>query len=160
MKISKILIAGFLALFATLANASTVFEPTDGDVNFIFPTLGGYDLYIFDDSVSVGSMTAATGLLVSVPEAITFTSAPDATGSNGTLSLSGDTKFVLGITDGVSWMTDNGGYIDLGASSYLVSFDGAKSVLTVDVAVVPVPAAAWLFASGLLGLVGIARRRT
>ncbi len=29
----------------------------------------------------------------------------------------------------------------------------------VDVAAVPVPAAAWLFGSGLLGLIGIARRK-
>ncbi len=32
--------------------------------------------------------------------------------------------------------------------------------MTVSTAVVPVPAAAWLFVSGLLGLVGIARRRS
>jgi len=31
---------------------------------------------------------------------------------------------------------------------------------TMDVTAVPVPAAAWLFASGLLGLVGIARRKS
>ena len=31
---------------------------------------------------------------------------------------------------------------------------------TVNVSAVPVPAAVWLFASGLIGLVGIARRRT
>lgn len=105
-------------------------------------------------------MTAATGLLVSVPEAIAFDSTvPDATGSNGTLALSGNTNFILGITDGSSWMSDNGGYIYLGANSYIVSFDSGSSVLTVDVNPVPVPAAAWLFGSGLLGLVGVARRR-
>jgi hypothetical protein len=32
-------------------------------------------------------------------------------------------------------------------------------VIPDDVVVVPVPAAVWLFGSGLLGLVGIARRK-
>lgn len=35
----------------------------------------------------------------------------------------------------------------------------AWAVLSGDVATVPVPAAAWLFGSGLLGLIGIARKR-
>ena len=43
-----------------------------------------------------------------------------------------------------------------------VNFDiGSGNSLTVlSVTTVPVPAAAWLFASGLLGLIGIARRKT
>jgi hypothetical protein len=32
--------------------------------------------------------------------------------------------------------------------------------VTADVSAVPVPAAAWLFGSGLLGLVGVARRKS
>jgi hypothetical protein len=39
-----------------------------------------------------------------------------------------------------------------------VDFVGA-TINVSDVATVPVPAAAWLFASGLLGMVGVARRR-
>lgn len=43
------------------------------------------------------------------------------------------------------------------------SFDGTPYSevysVTVEASVIPVPAAAWLFGSGLLGLVGIARRR-
>jgi hypothetical protein len=31
--------------------------------------------------------------------------------------------------------------------------------ITADVAAVPVPAAVWLFGSGLLGLIGVARRK-
>ena len=37
--------------------------------------------------------------------------------------------------------------------------DGVSYLLYTDAAVVPVPAAAWLFGSGLLGLVGVARRK-
>ncbi|MBI5783055.1 MAG: VPLPA-CTERM sorting domain-containing protein, partial [Gammaproteobacteria bacterium] len=35
----------------------------------------------------------------------------------------------------------------------------ALAVRPGDVAVVPVPAAVWLFGSGLLGLIGVARRK-
>jgi len=38
-------------------------------------------------------------------------------------------------------------------------YTNGASVTVVDNAVVPVPAAVWLFGSGLLGLVGVARRR-
>jgi len=40
-----------------------------------------------------------------------------------------------------------------------VSFAFVEAVRTGDVATVPIPAAAWLFGSGLLGLVGVARRK-
>lgn len=43
-----------------------------------------------------------------------------------------------------------------GASTWLLNQDGS---LTYAAAAVPLPAAVWLFGSGLLGLVGIARRR-
>ena len=77
---------------------------------------------------------------------------------------------------------------DNGASSYTLTFDAGSSAtlgtylidvilagndtpgvsgdsrwydstsFTVNVAAIPIPAAAWLFGSGLLGLVGVARR--
>lgn len=37
--------------------------------------------------------------------------------------------------------------------------DGAPTTYSMTIAAVPVPAAVWLFGSGLLGLVGVARRR-
>ncbi len=42
---------------------------------------------------------------------------------------------------------------------YAGTMDGMPLSLTITPSVVPVPAAVWLFGSGLLGLVGIARRR-
>jgi len=39
------------------------------------------------------------------------------------------------------------------------SITGANLAMVTNVAAVPVPAAAWLFGSGLLGLIGVARRR-
>lgn len=40
-----------------------------------------------------------------------------------------------------------------------VGFDNQFYIRNADVTVVPVPAAVWLFGSGLIGLVGVARRR-
>jgi hypothetical protein len=48
-----------------------------------------------------------------------------------------------------------------GGSIVGASFDGGRVIAKIgEVAVVPVPAAVWLFGSGLLGLVGVARRKT
>ena len=40
-----------------------------------------------------------------------------------------------------------------------IALEGMGSALVRDVSAVPVPAAAWLFGSGLLGLIGVARRK-
>jgi len=57
---------------------------------------------------------------------------------------------------------------DRGKASYQTrnsNFDPATGlqpsnlVMVTNVAAVPVPAAAWLFGSGLLGLIGVARRK-
>jgi hypothetical protein len=39
------------------------------------------------------------------------------------------------------------------------AFAGMTSVVTMQISQVPVPAAVWLFGSGLLGLLGVARHR-
>ena len=46
---------------------------------------------------------------------------------------------------------------NLSESSRLIS--DLKFITSVDTTVVPVPAAAWLFGSGLIGLIGVARRK-
>ena len=62
----------------------------------------------------------------------------------------------LGIDDGIGGSPmDNGPF-----SGFNANFDMTSVTVTgVTVAAVPVPAAVWLFGSGLLGLVGVARRR-
>jgi hypothetical protein len=75
------------------------------------------------------------------------------------LTLTGSDQFILGIStdSGASWSGDTS-VTPLGANSYTVTFtDG--SVLEIDVRIVPVPAGVWLFGSGLLGLIGISRRK-
>ena len=46
-----------------------------------------------------------------------------------------------------------------GASTCTSDYSFDNISITADVAAVPVPAAVWLFGSGLIGLVGIARRK-
>ncbi|HWS02457.1 MAG TPA: VPLPA-CTERM sorting domain-containing protein, partial [Gammaproteobacteria bacterium] len=65
--------------------------------------------------------------------------------------------FILGYFDGTSWSGDNG-YQYIGGDIYEVTFSGGQT-FEIDVAVVPVPAAAWLFGTGLVGLIGVARRK-
>ena len=59
-----------------------------------------------------------------------------------------------------------GGYLStIDSTNQEVLFSGTggsdffKSVLTIETTIVPVPATAWLFGSGLIGLIGVARRK-
>jgi hypothetical protein len=154
----------FTFLVSGSASASTIFAPTDGDVNFITSTLsGGTLLAMFDDS---DTSFSGSNLGIPVPEIVSITAGGlnfgDYTAENeasATLNLTGSDWFLLAIsTDGgTSWSGDTG-YTYLGANAYNVHFSDG-TILEVDVKVVPVPAAVWLFGSGLLGLVGLARRK-
>ena len=65
------------------------------------------------------------------------------------------TALSLGTDDAIGGSPmDNGPFID-----YNANFDMTSITMTNYTPTVPVPAAVWLFGSGLLGLVGIARRR-
>lgn len=166
MKVTKVLLGCLGALLMSgQVNAATVFTPTDGDVNFLFGSIGGGILGMFDDSDQGYS---GSNLVVDVPGIVViggpFNPANDhlATNLNGSLTLTGSNQFILGLNIGGTWLSDTS-VVNVGANSYQVSFDNAGTVLTVDVQVVPpvvpVPAALWLFGSGLIGLVGVARRR-
>jgi len=62
-------------------------------------------------------------------------------------------EIVMGIIGGVGFVGDHiEGY-------ELMSNDFPDLIATINVSPVPVPAAIWLFASGLFGLVGLARRK-
>lgn len=59
--------------------------------------------------------------------------------------------------NGTGWLFGDSGEV---AATWTFSANSASSYsMSVTATVVPVPAAVWLFGSGLLGLVGIARRR-
>jgi len=186
MKIFNLIATVVLALFATVASASTVLYPTDTDVNFFVDS--AFDdspdmirLAIFNDSEAVApgaEIISSTGLL----EIVFSTVGPitggiiDFTGvnpiapnnyqaSNGSTIFDLDPindNFIVGLSidGGAHWYADLGS-ASTPANSVVLSFGGTMPFV-VDVRVVPVvpvPAAVWLFGSGLLGLVGVARRR-
>ena len=159
----KGLLTGIVLLGSGTANAATVFAPTDGDVNFLLSTLSfGTLLAMFDDS---DQSYTGSSLAITVPEIVGI-AGPTGSGdfiatneSAATLTLSGSDQFILGIsTDGGSTWSGDTSVTYLGANAYTVSFSDG-SVLEVDVQVIPVPAAVWLFGTGLVGLVAVARRR-
>jgi hypothetical protein len=149
-------------------NAATIFAPTDGDVNFLLGDLLGAQLAIFDDS---DQSYAGSSLGVQIGDIVGF-AGPNGFGNHTatntttalSLTLTGSDNFILGLStdNGVSWMAD-AGPASLGANAYSVTFGTGANVIEVDVQIVPaipVPAAVWLFGSGLLGLIGLARRKT
>jgi hypothetical protein len=152
-------------LMASQVHAATVFAPTDGDVNFLLGDLLGAQLAIFDGS---DQSYSGSSLGVLIGDIVGF-AGPNGSGdfiaTNTTsalsLTLTGSSNFILGLNDGSGWIADSA-VVALGANSYSITFGTGANVIEVDVQVVsaiPVPAAVWLFGSGLLGLVGIARRK-
>ena len=82
------------------------------------------------------------------------TSSFNTNGATGTTTTLG--QLSLGADDGIGGTPmDNGPF-----SGYNANFDMTSvTVTSVETSAVPVPAAVWLFGSGLVGLAGIARRR-
>ena len=165
--IIKNILLGVALLATGSANAATVFAPTDGDVNFLLGDLLGAQLAIFDDQ---DQSYLGSSLGVGIGDIVGF-AGPNGSGNfvatNTTTALSlpltGSSNFILGLStdSGASWGADTS-VVSLGANAYTVTFGTGANVVEVDVqsiSAVPVPAAVWLFASGLLGLVSIARRK-
>ena len=158
-----IILVALLSYMPVSASAATIFASTDGDINFLLADLQGGTLAMFDDSDQI-----YTGAFIDIPVASTVgISGPVnsnndylATNSLGDtpLTLTGSNNFILGLNLNGTWLSDTS-VIDLGANSYTVTFSNGGSVTMVDAQVVPIPAAAWLFSSGLLALAGMARRK-
>lgn len=177
MKKIQILGASVLGLASMSASATTWIPDVNtstGDfqeVTFLNFGLSDtiYDLVLFDAGSAPSLEPSATSLTLPLLKGIVEVSANPApyTASFGadTAFLGATAEFELALWDGASfsYVSDIDPLIP--GDAYNISFTtsaGTKitgEILGVDLAPVPVPAAVWLFGSGLLGLVGIARRR-
>jgi len=112
----------------------------------------------------------STGLLFPIAgDQVSFTPMPveiggfEFAGPLGTLVLP-DNVFSVVYNVGQSWVFAD--FVEQsGPESYNLGFGDAAALIVSDanmvaVSQVPVPAAAWLFGSGLIGMVGVARRKT
>jgi hypothetical protein len=155
--------------------ASIWWQPTGSLVNFFSNTDSGFNLAIFDVAnfdgarnirldlnpnptvLLTGSVNIDT-INFTVLSGSNFTATSTVTGN--TITLFGDDQFVLAISlDNINWFEPiswTEGAADSGI--YAITFTNGVSIST-NVSPVPVPAALWLFGTGLLGLVAVARRK-
>ncbi|MFK5947234.1 MAG: VPLPA-CTERM sorting domain-containing protein [Methylococcales bacterium] len=184
--LSKLSFIGIALLFATTVNASVISEywidQENGNGAFDITNDTGSDIYGF----AVGSNDAVwaydnsgLGWDADVYDALTWNS-----GANIELGLNTDTASIglfsdlfPGFDRAVIYSANRFEPIPLAVgdtatgfefgtlwlSSPYVTFDQNNNVIdqgqTTHVSAVPVPAAAWLFGSGLVGLAGISRRK-
>ena len=164
MDFKKILVGAAFAVSGS-AQAATVFMATDNTVNFFNITLAaGSTLAMFDDT----DAAFANGLDIPLPSLVTiaadglgdYTATSAATTNSITLTANPWYTLAVQSAGSTTWMLDTSSNCNAITGSCTVTFDDG-TVLGVDsaVAVVPVPAAVWLFGSGLLGMVGVARRK-
>ena len=164
-------------MLASTAASATVWAPTSADVDFIqigdlISTKGG-TLAMFDEadiSLTNALVIGTDGGQVDFVASTVPGSSDWIASFNGVnLTLKDDNNFILGMKWGTGdYFTDSKWELQTGpdTDSYLITFrsgptpdDKTGQTLAVDVKVVPVPAAVWLFGSGLIGLVGVARRK-
>lgn len=186
MKLTHIIATATFLLASSAATAATIWEPTNEDTDFIqldfagVPDAGpgistnGGTLALFDDSDFGGNAL----VIGESGGQVVFTDNMDGSwnaeffdvgsSSGGSITLSDDAQFVLGMDWGAGYYGDTNYSLVSSPDTYMILFDGVaadgKSVsgntLAVDLQPIPVPAAVWLFGTGLLGLVAVARRRT
>ncbi len=141
--------------------APNVFGLTSGDTITATGT--------FDDSVLVAgsgvidfSMGSGNTMTINVGTE-TFTAANDIDYGSGTGPSIELSSLSLYDFDFLAYAGTNGATVDF--SSFFTTFDDFDQMFgdwrtTVEITAVPVPAAVWLFGSGLLALAGVARRKT
>ncbi|WP_206609541.1 VPLPA-CTERM sorting domain-containing protein [Thiohalobacter thiocyanaticus] len=140
-------------LEGTVASAAPA-NPFGLSVNDIITASGVYDDTTIDINGDIDFSTGTNNMEIQVGS-YNFTDADDALGG-GTMTLSGGSfvglSYLAGTLPGFNSTVSTFASLD-------GTIGGSWDVNSFQTTVVPVPAAVWLFGSGLLGLVGIARRR-
>ena len=167
--------------------AATIWAPTNEDTDFIQLNFGGPGpgsgistnggtLALFDDDTGLAGPALEIGqngghvVFADNGDGSWGAEVFDVTNtSGGSITLSNDANFVLGISwnGGADYFGDTGWSLQSSPDTYLIVFDGidpgqnriSGSTLAVDLAPIPLPASVWLLGSGLIGLAGMARRK-
>lgn len=164
MKSLKSLAIAATLVCASATQAATIFNNTDGDVNIseftianlINVQLSSGVLYVFDNDTAATDYGTADNLKVTLGGEIKF-NGNVASNENGTLNLSNNAAFKIVLFDKGSWSEDIA--YTANGNVGILSFGEEHNVVVSDVQEVPVPAAAWLFGSAMLGLAGVKRRK-
>jgi len=180
---------GIMLLFASSTVwSATIYAPTNQDVNFIntddlcYASGTGCPnaiLGIFDDSdltyagnylaISMGQGGDQASFSPTIlGQATDYTVTNNSLLTPGSLTLTNSDHFLIALKDPIltgSWVAPTSEQCFSNSTTCLLSWDLGGSTYAIDLeqvlppAGVPVPPAVWLFGSGLLGMVGIARRR-
>ena len=173
----------------TATGGGAIFAPSDQNVNFFDICYGcdtsGLELAIFDDSVedlngasewlNVNLSGDVVAFGADIGQSMDYTITNKAGES---ITLSGNDMFQVGLRDtsgddGMGWIRPDSIVCSEQTDSCTTSWDKLMTALAVDVTYnpdlvpggepgpgeIPVPAAIWLLGSGLVGLVGVARRK-
>ena len=185
MKITHIIVAASFAMASSVASAATIWAPTNEDTDFIqldfagTPVAGpgistnGGTLALFDESDFGGNalVIGEDGGQVVITDNnngswnAEFFDKNDTSG--GSITLLDNANFMLGMDWGMGYVGDSNATLVSSPDTYLIVFHGydnpdnhiTANTLAVDLAPIPVPAAVWLFGTGLIGLVAVARRK-
>lgn len=154
-------ITGCLVDISSSCPAGNVFDSSTATVNdpgIEFTTISGsaatYSADFFDDSFTlVFDRTAINGALLN-QTLWEFTDLDFSTGQIANVELVAGNTFPV---DSIAFGPDS---ISIVTGSVLVpGFTSVEAQFNIGVSIVPIPAAIWLFTSGLLGLIGVSRRK-
>ena len=165
LSLSCALGASSLFVGSVQAGSAPLWMPTSGTVNtldiFLFTDkTSDYQFAIFDD------MNDSEMLALESIDTVSFsntTTGWTATGSNGSINLGDDDHFLFGVLDtrqeAPEWSFALMEYEEESPNVWKLDFKASGSLIAVDVAPVPIPPAALLFGSAVLGLITISRRK-
>lgn len=169
---TKLLLGTVLTLATSVASATAVtWTTTDNNINYYFENGTEIDnnLYaLFDVDNFGGAQDDALVINKPADKIKVELSGSDfnltSIYTNQTITLLNDNEFILATSSdsGLSWSTVfSAQEIFPGSSWYELTFTtGTLTQVDADLQAVPVPAAAWLFSTGLIGMVAVARRKS